>query len=412
MIIQLEKAQAMLLSLVQPCGIEAVSLESCLQRVLAKAIVSDTDFPPFDRSPLDGYAVQDADVRHATQANPVTLQVIDDIPAGKTPTQRIVTGTAARIMTGAPIPPGADGVIRLEDTHVAGDRVTICAGINTAKNICRQGEEIKKSEQVLPVGTIINTGCMGLLAMLGQAQPLVYRRPKIGVLATGSEIVSVDQALAPGKIRNSNSYMLASQISEAGGEPVMLGMVGDDTTVIVAGLQSAPPCDLYITTGGASVGDYDLMGAVLAALRVTPLFHKIDIKPGMPVIAGVWNSALLVGLSGNPAAASVSFEVLLRPVIRRLAGYEQLGRPRCTALLTNHFAKTSNNRRFVWARCTITGDRLRAEPLLHQGNGMLKSMVYANALIEIPANSPPLPGGSPVDVYLLSGADGTVGQEG
>ncbi|MEG6585719.1 molybdopterin molybdotransferase MoeA [Dendrosporobacter sp. 1207_IL3150] len=400
--IELEKAQKLLLDHVNPLSAAIQPLSYCWGRVLAEDVISAIDFPPFDRSPLDGYAVCSNDVIHAAHDTPISLKVIDNIPAGSVGSQTVVPGTAARIMTGAPLPPGASGVVRFEDTKSTDTAVQIFAGADSAKNICKQGEEISIGQAVLKHGTVLNAGCMGLLAMLGKAAPLIYQKPTVGILSTGSELVGLNQQLTSGKIRDTNSFMLLAQIQEAGGAAVLLGNVHDDTESIVERLMSSPECDIYITTGGASVGDYDLMGNVLTALGITPLFHRIAIKPGMPVLAGFWKNSLLVGLSGNPAAASVSFEMLVRPVLRKLAGYTDCWRPKATAVLQGDFTKKSVSRRFVWATCFSKGDTLYVTPASYQGNGMLKSMASANALIDIPANSPPLSAGSQVEILMLN----------
>jgi molybdopterin molybdotransferase len=399
---ELEEARRILLNIARPCPVEQIDLERCWNRILAEDVAADTDFPPFNRSPLDGYAVVSRDVAEATFDCPVVLEQIDYAPAGCVAQRTVVPGTAVRIMTGAPIPTGADGVVRLEDSECDGTRIKILAGTGVDKNICHKGEEIKLGETVLHQGSILNAGCMGILAMVGRSTPTVYKRPKVAILATGSEIIDVDQALVPGKIRNSNNFMLLSQIREAGGEPVVLGKVEDNLEAILDRLKHAPLCDIYITTGGASAGDYDLMPQVLKQLGIQTIFDRIAIKPGMPALAGLWKDSLLVALSGNPAAASVTFEVLIRPVIRKLGGYQNLWRTSISAVLQDKFNKPSTYRRFVWAQCYYDSRGWRVAPLYYQGNGMLKSMTMANALIDIPAHSPSLTPGAEVKVLLLT----------
>ncbi|EAX46365.1 molybdenum cofactor synthesis domain [Thermosinus carboxydivorans Nor1] len=401
MALKLEIAQEMLLAAVAVMPVERQPLAHCWQRVLAETVIADIDFPPFDRSPLDGYAVIATEVEQARPDAPVRLRQIENIAAGSVARESVRPGTACRIMTGAPIPPGATGVIRLEDTAVDGDIVSIMAGAGAAKNICRRGEEIATGEVILTAGTVINAGAMGMLAVLGKAEPLVYVRPRVALIATGSELIAVDEPLVPGKIRNSNSYMLSAQVQEAGAQARLLGVAGDDVDAIAELVEYAADCDVCITTGGASVGDYDLIGEVFKKLGVKVLFERVSIKPGMPVLAGVKENKLFIGLSGNPAAASISFEQLVRPVLLKMSGRTNWWRPCVKARLAAPFGKSTGAKRFVWARCWQGEAGLLAEPLSLQGNGMLKSAIAANALVVIPENSPPLPAGTEVEVILL-----------
>ena len=401
MSVKLEIAQEILLNLATVMPKEKVVLSDCWHRVLGETIISDTDFPPFDRSPLDGYALIDTEVAGATPETPVTLQQTDNIPAGETPHKPVIPGTASRIMTGAPIPPGATGVIRLEDTIVDGDEVTILDGRGAAKNICLQGEEIARGEEVIFQGTVINAGVMGMLAVLGKSRPYIYCKPRVALIATGSEIVPVDFPLAPGKIRNSNSFMLSAQAAEAGAQTVLLGNASDNVDEIAHLLETASDCDVFITTGGASVGDYDFISEVYKRLGITLLFDRVSIKPGMPVLAGTRNGKLYFGLSGNPAAAAISFEQLVRPVLMKMGGRKVWWRPRIKAILAAPFNKKTGAKRFVWARCWQTENDILVEPSRAQGNGMLKSAMGANAIIVIPENSPPLPLNAEVEVILL-----------
>ena len=401
----LEDALAMLLEKVQILETKRILLEDCYQRVLAEDIVAEMDFPPFDRSPLDGYALRMADIKHATVENAAVLKQVDDVPAGSLPSKKIETGQATRIMTGAKIPEGADAVIRLEDLEVQEEQVRIFAPA-ASPNICRQGEEIRRGQVVLKKGTVLRDGALGILAMLGHDQPLVYEQPKVAILATGTELIAVNQPLVPGKIRNSNNYMLMAKVREAGCQPILLGQVCDDLELIAQKLANHKDIAMYITTGGASVGDYDLMEQLFAKLNIPLLFSRLAMKPGMPVMAGCWIDALLVALSGNPASANVSFEALLRPVLRKMAGAAVLERPTSRAKLKKAFNKPSQSRRFVWARCECTDGILYAEPLGFQGNGMLAGMLAANALLDIPANSDCLPMGTEVMAWLLVDEEG------
>ncbi|MBP2637145.1 MAG: moeA 1 [Firmicutes bacterium] len=404
MSVKLEIAQEILLNLVTVMPTERVALHECWRRILGETVISDMDFPPFDRSPLDGYALIAEEVGTATAESPVTLEQIDYIPAGGNPSKAINAGTASRIMTGAPIPQAATGVVRLEDCSVQGNQVHILDGRGAEKNICRRGEDLSQGEEVVKPGTIINAGVMGMLAVLGKSRPCVFCKPRVALIATGSEIVPVDFPLTPGKIRNSNSYMLSAQVAEAGGETVLVGNVSDNLDEIAHLLENASDCDVVITTGGASVGDYDLIGEVYKKLGITLLFDRVSIKPGMPVLAGTRDGKLYIGLSGNPAAAAISFEQLVRPVLMKMAGRKIWWRPRVKGILASPFKKKTGAKRFVWARCWQAGTDILVEPSGGQGNGMLKSAMAANSLIVIPENSPPLAVGTEVEIILLADA--------
>ncbi|WP_378954944.1 gephyrin-like molybdotransferase Glp [Pelosinus sp. sgz500959] len=399
--ILLEDALNLLLDHIPSCNTLRLPLEKCVGRVLAEDITSTMDFPPFNRSPLDGYAVQIADIIHSSPEHPTRLTQIEAVPAGSVPCKIVSSGQATRIMTGAKIPEGADAVVRLEDTSFVNGQIEILTADKAATNICSQGEEISINEKVLTKGTLLEEGALGLLAMLGCHNPLVFDKPKVGILATGSELLSPSDAMEPGKIRDSNSYMLLAQVLKAGGDPILLGHVKDDLSSIINKLSAQPDLPVYITTGGASVGDYDFMERLFHELKIPILFKGVAIKPGMPVLAGVWNHSLLIALSGNPAASSVSFEVLASPVIRKISGLSQWKYKKSTVKLCGVFKKSSPTRRFIWAHWFIKEGTVFAEPLSYQGNGMLKSALKSNALLEIPAHNLPIEDGAELEAILL-----------
>jgi len=401
---KLEAAQAKLLNVVQVMATEMVELRKSCQRVLAETIVSDIDFPPFNRSSFDGYALIAEEVAEATPDKPVVLRQIDSVCAGDIPHGNVTSGTACRIMTGAPLPPGATGVVPIEDTIVAGEMITVLQGPGTGKNICFRGEEVSSGEEVIPAGTVINAGVIGMLAVLGKVAVSVFRKPQVAIIATGSEIVSVYSSLTPGKIRDSNSYMLSAQVADAGGNTVFQSIAADNVNDIASMLEYASACDIIITTGGASIGDRDLIGEVYEKLGITLLFDRVSIKPGMPVLAGIKNGKLYLGLSGNPAAAAISFEQLVRPVLMKMCGFKTWWRPRGRAVLASPYNKYTESKRFVWSRCWQEDKDILVEPLRLQRNGMLKSAMVANSLIVIPENTPTLPSGREVEVIFLVNA--------
>jgi len=400
-IIPLEEALHILLKNAPTVGTINLPLTECFGRVLAEDIISPMDFPPFNRSPLDGYAVQIADILHATPEQPIVLQQIDYVPAGTVPQKIVHAGHATRIMTGGQIPEGADCVVRLEDTDIVDGKIQVKTATGAATNICSQGEEIRTHETVLQKGTVIKEGALGLLAMLGYAAPLVYQKPQVAILATGSELLSPSDPMEPGKIRDSNSYMLLAKVLMAGSEPILLGQEKDDLPAILAKLHEHQNIPLYITTGGASVGDYDLMEQLFHKLDIPILFNRVAIKPGMPILAGIWNDSLLIALSGNPAASSISFEVLVKPLLDKMTGRGTQSQKKIKVKLSGIFSKTSPTRRFVWAKWFSAQGITYAKPLIFQGNGMLKSALEANCLLEIPAHHPPLAEGDEIEAIFL-----------
>ena len=405
MAVELKEAQEILLAHTKTVDTEYIDINNSYRRVLAESIISDIDFPPFRRSPLDGYAVRSEDVKFATKENPIKLTQIDYVAAGSVAKHKVTTGTACKIMTGAPLPEGADGIIRFEDTTSEGDNIYIQTGANAHLNVCKQGEEISLNEEILLPGTQMNMGTMGMCAVLGRKKLLAFKKPKVTLLATGTEILPIDKPLEDGKIRNSNSYMLSAQVIEAGGEPIFLGEAPDDVDKIAKKIEDHLDCDIFISTGGASVGDYDLIHEVYKKLGIKILFERVKIKPGMPVLAGVKDGKLFIGLSGNPAAASIAFEQIVRPVLSKLGGRAKWFRKAVYARMTTSFKKVSNAKRFIWAHCYQDSEsrELWVDHLKLQGNGMLKSAMLANSLIFLDENSKPVEKGSLVRVYLLDG---------
>ncbi|MBE3587439.1 MAG: molybdopterin molybdotransferase MoeA [Thermoanaerobacteraceae bacterium] len=401
LMITLEEALETFLSRVRLVEKEEVALLCAYERVLAEELVAPHDQPPFDRSPLDGYALKGEDIAHASLQSPARLKVTESLPAGHLPAGRVEPGTAMRIMTGAPIPPGADTVVRLEDSRESNGWVEIFVSLPPGSNVVPAGEDIREGELVLKPGTLLKAPETGVLAALGVPLVKVFKKPRVAILSTGDELAGLEEELTPGKIRNSNLYTLAALIREAGGIPVMLGNVPDrlEETVmkIGEGLQGA---DLVLTTGGASVGDHDLIREAMIRAGARLLFWKVKMKPGMPVVAGEAEHKLILGLSGNPAAALISFEVLVRPLLKKMGGCQDLFRPRVTVRLLDDFPKAAKQRRFLRAQVGIMGGELAARLTGRQGNGVLKSSLPANALLDIPAGRVPLKKGERVEAIL------------
>lgn len=387
-----------------PVDRETAALPDTSGRVLAEDLYAALDQPPFDRSPLDGYAVQARDTADAGEAHPVSLRVVDDLPAGTPPGRAVGPGEAARIMTGAPVPPGADCVVRQEDTDCGKETVRIYVPHRAGQNICRKGEDFQAGRLLLQKGEALNAVRIGTLASMGKTEVSVFRRPRIGILTTGDELVDLGGRLAPGKIYNSNQYTLAARVRELGGEAMVSPPCPDRVEKLAAAVdRAAAPADLLITTGGVSVGERDCMPEVQERLRGQPVFKGIQIKPGAPAMAFVHRETLVLCLSGNPFAAAATFELLARPLFPLLRGERDCtpSLPRASGVLRNCFPKASPGRRFIRGFWDGRNVFLPHKNEAGHSSGVLSSMMRCNCLVDIPAGSPPLPEGTPVEVVLL-----------
>ncbi len=414
-LISVEDALERILASIQPVGVETVPLTASHGRVLAAAITAAVNVPPFANSAMDGYAVQAADSHSASAAAPVRLRVVDNIPAGETPSHTVRAGTAARIMTGAPMPAGADAVIRFEETseyipaeELGQDEVLLYAPVKAGDNVRLAGEDIRQGQVILQAGHRLRPQDVGVLAAVGQAQVPVYRRPRVAILATGDELVSIDQPVTPGKIRNSNEYVQAALVEKYGGQPLMLGIardtVDDLTRKIRQGL--AAGVDLFLTSAGVSIGDFDMVKTVLAD-EGEMQFWQVAIKPGKPLAFGLLhhNKAIpLIGLPGNPVASMVAFEVFARPAILKQAGAENWAKTSVKAMLDEDITN-SGRRHYMRAYAYPAADGYRVTTrdsgVTVQGSGILTSMVWANGLVVVPENITHLPAGATVDVWIL-----------
>ncbi|MGQ9667184.1 MAG: molybdopterin molybdotransferase MoeA [Anaerolineae bacterium] len=395
--LSVEEALERVLSLVRPLPQEEVPILEALERVLGEDIVSDMDIPPFQNSAMDGYAVRAEDVHGASPASPVRLRVIGDLAAGRAPDIEVAPGTAVRIMTGAPIPAGADAVVRFEDTDEgqaladnlhAGTRreeVLILRPAAPHENVRDAGEDIRRGERVLTAGTILRPQEIGVLASLGHPTVRVHRKPRVAVLATGDELVDITEPLGPGKIRNSNEYSNSALVLKYGGIPIRLGIARDNPEDVRAKIRAGldQHVDLFITSAGVSVGDYDVVKDVLGQLgRID--FWQVRMKPGKPLAVGLIDGVPLIGLPGNPVSSMVSFEQFVRPAMRVMQGRRAWRRPHVQVIVDEDIKNTSGRRHFIRAIVTGQGDQYYARTTGDQGSGILTSMVKANALLIIP----------------------------
>lgn len=398
-----EEAVARLLTAIPfTLSTQVVNLDDALGRVAAQDICAPFNHPPFDRSPLDGYAAKAADTAGACRETPAILKVVGEIFAGMSPAPRLQPGEAIRIMTGAPIPAGADCVIRQEDTDYGSNTVRVYVAHKPFQNYCHQGEDVRQGACCISCGTMLDFSAIGVLALLGQATISVFSRPTVGLLTTGSELVEVGMPLTAGKIYNSNQHLLSARMRELGALPRVLPKCADDPDCIAKAISCAlDDCQFLVTTGGVSVGKKDFMPEVCHLLDGRLLFQGIPIKPGAPAMAFQCKGKLVLCLSGNPFAAAATFELLARPVIMRLQGQSISPAQFATAVLQTPFSKASPGRRFL--RAYLQGGKvyLPEGGMEAHSSGALFSMMGCNCMIDIPAGTPCLSVGQEVNVILL-----------
>ncbi len=396
-----EEALERVLNSVPLLGTEKRHILKCLGYVIAEDIYADYDIPPFDNSSMDGFATIAADVAHASRDNPVTLKVVENLPAGSAPTKKVTHGQAARIMTGAMMPEGADAVVMVENTQTEGDMVRIFDTVKTGKNIRLRGQTVVANTLIIPKGKTIRPPEMAMLATFNRAEVTVYRRPKVALISTGDELTPLGEVLQPGKIRESNRYGLYGQVLEAGCTPINLGIAVDHVNVLEekfrAGLRQA---DVLVTSGGVSVGDYDFVKEVLSELGEIN-FWKVAMKPGKPQAFGVVEGKPIFGLPGNPVASLVVFEIIVRPALLKMSGHTDIFRPTFHAIMENRIENTSERVHFARAIIEQRGDKYYARTTALHVSGMLLSLVLANGLIIIPADTT-LKVGDEVEAMLMS----------
>ena len=381
-----------------------VPLDDALDSVLAEPIVAPLDIPAWTNSAMDGYAARGADVRGASDTRPVRLRVVEQLPAGSFPTRPLGPGEVARIFTGAPLPEGADTVIRQEDTDYGGETVTIVRDRDIGVNIRRVGEDIRKGSTVLAPGAELGPAQLGVLASLAVAHPMVYRRPRVAILGSGDEIVDVDQPeeiLSGRKIASSNTHTLVALVRRAGGEPVNLGIARDTPESLREHLRRALDCDLLVTTAGISVGEHDYVRAVLDELGAEQRFWRLRMRPGAPVGFGLVGEIPWIGLPGNPVSTMVTFELFVRPAIRQMSGRALPFRRSAPVRVAEPISLKPKLQHFL--RAVVTEGPAGPEARLTgpQGSGILTSMVLANALLVIPEGQFETPSGATVPALRL-----------
>ena len=404
--IKFEEALKIVLENTKNLPYEKVPITEALNRVLAEDIIADRDQPPADNSGMDGFAVRYDDIKGATEENPAVLELVGEAKAGGEP-PKVEKGKAVAIYTGGLIPEGADTVVQKELTKVEDNKVFIFQELKKGANIRKQGEDYKKGDVLLKRGTKIREAEIGILASVNKATVYVYQRPKVGILTTGDEILDIGEPItSPSQIRTSNTYALYAQVLAAGGEPVILGFAKDNPEDLKEKLRNAITCDILMTTGGVSVGEYDLVkDFVCTELGVEILFWKVAQKPGKPLAFGVWGEdkrKLFFGIPGNPVAAMFVTESYVKPAIRKMRGEEKVINPIVKAkLLGGYKRKKGERKEFIRVSVELTEEGFVAKAFSKQGSNILTGMVYANGFGIVDIGVTEIKDGEYIDVMLF-----------
>ena len=398
--LSVDEARQRMLDTIPILPSEKREILACTGYVLAEALPATENIPPFDNSAMDGYAVRAADVQNASEKNPAVLSVVETIAAGYAPTKQVAPGQAARIMTGAMMPEGADAVVMQEVTQQEGDKVNIFESINTAGNVRFTGESVAEGQQVMGKGKHLRPPEVSMLASLNCAAATVHRKPTVAIVSTGDELTPLGEPLEPGKIRDSNRYGLYAQVEEAGGIPIDMGIAPDDAAeterIFRAALEKA---DALITSGGVSVGEHDIVKLVLEKLGEIN-FWRVAMKPGKPQAYGIADGKPIFGLPGNPVSSLVVFELFVRPALLKMAGHTHLFRPTFRAVLAESVTNRDGRVNYMRAILKVSDGEITAQTTGPQGSGILHSLVLANGLITIPTATT-LHAGEKVDAQFL-----------
>ncbi len=383
-------------------GYEETELVSAAGRVLAEDIKAAENVPSFDRSPYDGYAFRAEDTAGACDEDPVTLKVIENIRAGEVPKNRVIKGTAIRLMTGAPLPEGADAICKYEDTDFTDTAVTLYREYRTNDNVIRAGEDIKRGTLLATVGTVIDTGLIATMASFGMTAVKVFKKPVAGIISTGDEVVDISAIPGPGKIRNSNRYMIAAAVESIGFDTVYLGHANDSVEDIKSLTDKGyRECDIIVSTGGVSVGDYDLVPDAMEAAGFKIMVHGVGMKPGMACAYGLKEGKVMLALSGNPASSLTNLQCICYPALKKLAGYREFDHKLIKLKLKNECKKAGKGTRFLRGRLEMIDGEAYLDFPKEQGNAVISSAIGCNAYGIVTDMQAPVPGGVMVDAFLI-----------
>ena len=383
---------------------ESVPLGEALGRVLAEPVVSAREIPPWANSSMDGYAVRAADTESASREEPVTLAVVGEVAAGRVAAREVGSGQAYRILTGAPLPPGSDAVVPQEEVTRDGTRLAIRRAVQRGAYVRPRGEDIRTGDRILETGSVLRPAALGVLAALGRGTVSVYRRPTVAILSTGDELVEPDSPLGPGQIPDSNTYTLSGLAVEAGAVPLSLGIAPDRREVLVERFRQGLQANVLVSSAGVSVGDRDFVREAIEALGARLEFWQVNMRPGKPLtfgrFGGLTGERLFFGLPGNPVSSMVTFELFVRPVLRRLGGHRILGRPRVRGRALEPIDNPGSRPGYLRVRLERRAGELGVRPTGEQGSAILRSMLLADGLAAVPGDTR-IPVGGDVDVILL-----------
>ncbi len=397
--ISVTEASSTVLANVRRLEVEQVPLDDCVGRVLAEDVVARASAPPWDNSSMDGYAVRSTDVAGARENDPTPLSVTGDIPAGTFASGSVGTGEAMRIMTGAPIPKGADCVVRLEDTDRGMKSVMIRVPAAAGRNVRYAGEDFREGLAALNANTSLNSAHVGVLASLGAESVAVYRAPRVAIISSGDELVQIEdysEVVAGNKIVSSNNYTLAALVRDAGGVAVDLGVAADSVESLREKLEKARDCDLILTSAGVSIGEKDFTREAVDQLDGQQIFWKVRMRPGAPLAFGTVHGKPWLGVSGNPVSAMVSFILFVRPVIRKMMGHALLFPSLVTARTSEEIRTTAPLTHFLRGILTPEKDGFSAQLSGSQSSGVMTAMARANALLIVPEDVQHIPAGAPI----------------
>ena len=399
--ISVEEAVELVMKEIRVLGLEKVDILSSLGRVVAEDIYSGWDVPSFDNSAMDGYALKSNDIKEASRERPSVLKIIEEIPAGQMYKRTVCKKEAARIMTGAHIPPGADTVVPIENTERDKNEVMIFKESKQGDNIRAAGEDVRIGDLVISKGTPVRPAEVGMMASVGRAFVYVYQMPRVAIISTGDELVDVDNKLTKGKIINTNRYTLMSQVRECGGIPMSLGIAGDTEEEIEKKFVEAAHADVIVSSGGVSVGDYDLVRVVLKKMGAEMKFSRVAMRPGQPLTFGLMEGRPVFALPGNPVSSMIAFEQFVRPSLLKMGGFRKFFLPVVHALLQEDISQKTGRKCFL--RCTVSlkDHKYYVKLTGEQGAGILMSMVKSNGLLVLPDDKTDLKKGDKVRVQLL-----------
>jgi len=401
-VISVHEAVKLILNQIAPLSGEEIPILLAAGRVLCEDVRARRSVPPFANSAMDGYAVRWRDVSRASAASPVSLRVLESVPAGYIARRRVLEKTAIKIMTGAPLPRGADTIVRVEYTESAGEDVRINRVDESGSHIREAGEDIRRGQTILEKGKVLTPADIGLMASVGKSRVRVHRRPSVGVVSTGDELIEVEERPRQGKIVNSNSYTLAAAIRETGALPVPLGIVRDKRKSLASVFKKALRYDVVMTSGGISMGDYDLVKEALGDVGVQMQFWQVAQKPGHPMAFGRIGKKPVFGLPGNPVSSAVSFLIYARPALLKMMGHKNIFLPVIRAALEHEIRKSRGVKEFIRCRLRFEEGRRFASSTGSQGSGVLRSLSLAQGLIVAGEEETFLEKGSEVPVILLS----------